>query len=310
MSATQFERLLQWYSPAWRSRYGDELVALMEDTFAGERVPLRDKLGIVCSGISEHLREIGLEASGSHPGEQVRAGSLLVLCAWALFVIASGGFAKFAEHWDAAMPQGERWLPGGAYHTVAWAGGVGAVVVLVAGAVTLPAFTRFVREGGWTQVRRPVLRALVVSSTAFLMSIGVIAWAHHIGSQQHNGGWWPHGVLVLWALVFSDAIGSCTAAAVSAARRLQLSPRVLRLEGLLALLVTLAIIASIGGTLVWWGAVATDAPRFFSADVFGAIGSTAPLAMIIVGLLMLAGLVIAISGAGRVARSIRAVSPS
>jgi hypothetical protein len=308
VSAERFERLLRWYPPTWRVRYGEELVALMEDTYGGDKVPLRAWLGIVRAGIFEHVSEMGLGSGDRAPGEQVRAGSLLVLCAWTLFVVAGAGFAKFAEHWDAATPRGDRWLPAGAYDTVQWAAGIGALIVLVAAAATLPAVARFVRDGSWRQVRRPVCRAVFVASTTGFLSAGVIAWAHHIGPRQRTDGSWPYEVVgVLWAVMIAATIATCTVATVAAARRLRLTPRVLGLEGGLALLLTATMIAVFGGTLVWWGAIATDAPRFLSGTTSGLVGNPAPLAMIIPGFLMLAGLGIAVAGVGRVARSIRAI---
>jgi hypothetical protein len=47
-----------------------------------------------------------LEAAKRNPAERVRSGSLLVLCGWALFVIAGSAFAKMTEQWVGATPQG------------------------------------------------------------------------------------------------------------------------------------------------------------------------------------------------------------
>ncbi len=42
-------RLLRWYPPAWRDRYGDELVALLEDELDGTAptVRLRVSLAVI-----------------------------------------------------------------------------------------------------------------------------------------------------------------------------------------------------------------------------------------------------------------------
>jgi hypothetical protein len=98
MKTGRFERLIKWYPSRWRARYGEEMVALMEDTYGEGSVPLSSQFAIMRTGAVEHLREIGLGGSEETPGERVRSGSLLVLCGWALFVIAGSAFAKMTEH--------------------------------------------------------------------------------------------------------------------------------------------------------------------------------------------------------------------
>jgi len=44
-------RLLRWYPPAWRQRYGDELAALFDDSFGGRPVPRRVRMATMRSGL-------------------------------------------------------------------------------------------------------------------------------------------------------------------------------------------------------------------------------------------------------------------
>jgi hypothetical protein len=48
--ADRFERLIRWYPPTWRARYGVEFVALLEDTHGMGDVPWRERLAIAKSG--------------------------------------------------------------------------------------------------------------------------------------------------------------------------------------------------------------------------------------------------------------------
>jgi len=309
MKAGRFERLLKWYPSRWRARYGEELVALMEDTYGEGSVPLSARFAIMRTGAAEHLREISLGSGEEIPGERVRSGSLLVLCGWALFVIAGSGFAKMTEHWVGATPQGDRALPTNAFEAVQVAASVGLVIVLVAAAMALPTVPGFLRDGGWSRVRRPVGRALIVSTTTAFLTIGMIVWLHHLGPAQHNGGWGSHLVGSLWALLVVASIGTCTLAGAAVARHLPFSEHLLRLEGLLAVLLTFAMLTIIGGALVWSISIANDAPRLLSGSGSGLFGVPGPPAEIITGLLMLAGSILGVGGAGRVARSIRAHPP-
>ncbi len=301
----RFDRLLRWYPTAWRNRYGDELVALLEDTYGDQSIPWRCRLSLVRAGTVERVRGSGLERDSDESRQRVRSGSLLVLCAWSAFVSAGAGFAKFAEHWDAVTPTAARWLPADAYRAVQWAAQAGAALVLVGAAVSLPAFVQLLRQGRWRAVRLPVLRAVGVTSTTVLISVGIIVWAHHLGPRQPNRSLWPYaGAGALWALMIMASIATCASAAVAVARRLRFSRRVLKLQGALALMVTLAMVVIIAGTLVWWGAMATNAPWFFGSGVLGSPASPAPPVMVLAGSLMLLALVAALAGAGQVIRSL------
>ena len=59
-----YERMLRWYPPAWQARYGDEMTALMEDSYESPRhVPARDRLNLFRSGLAERARAIGIDGS-------------------------------------------------------------------------------------------------------------------------------------------------------------------------------------------------------------------------------------------------------
>ena len=79
-SADRFERLIRWYPPTWRARYGVEFVALLEDTHGMGDVPWRERLAIAKSGSVERARSAGLLGDSASPNERIRAGSLLILC--------------------------------------------------------------------------------------------------------------------------------------------------------------------------------------------------------------------------------------
>jgi hypothetical protein len=301
----RFDRLLRWYPEAWRQRYGDELIALMEDTYDDRPVPWRCRMSLARSGAVERLRGSGLAQGGDGSGQRIRSGSLLVLWAWAVFVVAGAGFAKFAEHWDAVTPKGARWLPAAAFDAVQWAALTGGVIVLVAASASVPAFVRSMARGGWAPIRLPVLRAVAVAAATVVATVGIVVWAHHLGPRPAGRAHLPYaGVAALWALMVVATIATGTAAAVAVARRLRFSPRVLRLQGVLALAMVLVMVVVVAGTIAWWGAVAANAPWFFDDGVIGSTTSRTPPALVGAGVLMVLGLAVALPGAIRVARSL------
>ncbi len=311
MTADRFERLLRWYPPEWRARYEAEMTALLEDSYAtASAVPWRDRLGLARTGLTERVRATGLVGAASGPAERVRGGSVLVLCGWALFVVAGAIFAKFADRWSATVPSHGRWVASAAYDAVAVLGMVGCVLVAVAALLVVPAFVRLIRAGRWESVRRPLRRAVVAGATAALLILGALSWAHHLSPYDRNGGLSGYSALfVVLGVTSVAAVLSATAAAVNVARRLELSPHVVRICGLLALAVGFVMVLLFAGILVWWCWVAIHAPNVLLNGIgngFPYTSPTVPPTLVVAGGLMVLGLVVAVGGARRVAHSWRA----
>ena len=58
MNADDARRLLRWYPRDWRRRYGDELVALLEDMFGDEPLSVRCRMSLCRAGTIERIREM------------------------------------------------------------------------------------------------------------------------------------------------------------------------------------------------------------------------------------------------------------
>ena len=151
-------RLVRLYPRAWRERYGDELEALIVESSEGGRLHWRTWLDVARAAGRERLRSAGL--GGDAPAaEEARGGALLVMCAWALFVIAGTIVQKYSEHWQDATPVASRGLPSGAF-TALVIGAIGGGLLVLAGiALTLPSVAAFMHAGGWASVRRRVVVA-------------------------------------------------------------------------------------------------------------------------------------------------------
>jgi hypothetical protein len=298
------ERLLRWYPAAWRWRYGEELAALLEDSYGGGRIPIRQRLSLAGHGLWERARGAGL-ADGADPVRQAQAGSLLVLCSWPAFVIAGGAFAKYAEHWDAATPAGARWLPAAAYDVVVAAAVAGAAVVAVGALVALPAFVSLLRAGRWRELRGVVAVAVVLTASTLAMTVGAVLWAHGQSATERN----TTSVLGIglggaFALCLVATLAAWCAAAVSTVQRLELAGRVLQMEGALAVALVGAMAAVTAGTVTWWAALASSAPGFLSHGLLGAWGPGVAPVLVGTGLLMTGGLAAATVGAVRVVRAL------
>jgi len=304
-------RLLAWYPPAWRARYGDELAALLDDELGGRAPTRRLRCSIAAAGLRERAHEAGLAGAVGPPADRIRAWSLVVLCAWTPFVLAGASFQKLSEHFDAAVPASSRALPSGAFDAVVAAAALGALLILAGAVAAAPAFVRFLREGGWSVLRRPATRAAAVS-TVVVAGVGALApWAHSLSTAQRNGASWPYGAAVLtWALLAAAALTCWTAAAVTVTRRLDLTPRVLTVESRLAVGLAAVMATITVATAVWWAALAGDAPWFLHDAASVRTGSAFEPRLALTMALMLAAATTACWAVTRVARAQRALRAS
>jgi hypothetical protein len=300
-------RLLRWYPPAWRERYGEEFVALLDDDLAGREPSVAFRLRVAASGVHQRARGAGLVGAATTTGERQRAGSLVVLVAWSFAVLAGATFAKASEHFSRALRPHDRLLPQVSYDLEVALAGVGALLVVVGALSALPAFARFVRGGGWPLVKRRVVVAGSLTLATLVGVGGLAAWAHLLGVVQRNGGDLLYtAAFLMWALLVASSLASWTIVAVACARRVTLSTRVLRLESRLAVALSVVMIGLVITSVVWWMAMSARAPWYFQWSPLGSnyYAFNAELA-VAVGL-MSAAAVVSLFGVYRVVTARRA----
>ena len=309
MSTRRHERMIRWYPPQWRERYGAEMTALLEDHDAtAGGVPWRHRFGLARAGLAERARGAGLTGSGAGP-ERVRAGSVWVLCGWALFMVAGAVFAKFADNWWIGTPAVDRLPASASYDTVAVLGVVGCAIVALAGLLVVPSFVRLVRAGQWGTVRRAVWRVLLAAAVSALLLAGGLAWAHHLSRHARNGGSVVYAVAFVGiGLCVFVAVACATSAAVTVARRTELPGGVLRTLGAMALGLSAVMVLLFVAFVTWWATQAAYVPRVLLDGIgngFPFTSSAVPPTLLFAGVFMLLGLVLAAGGAVRIVLSTR-----
>jgi len=50
--------VLRWYPPAWRRRYGEELITMLDDTHGHDELPLGVRMSLIRSGLIERIRSL------------------------------------------------------------------------------------------------------------------------------------------------------------------------------------------------------------------------------------------------------------
>jgi hypothetical protein len=300
-------RVLRVYPPAWRARYGEELATLLEEIEADARLTWRVRLDVVRAGVVERWRALGLKALP--PRDRAREGTLLVLYAWMLFVLGGFGVQRASEHWKAATPTARQALPSAAFDVVLLGAAVGSLLVLAGVAVSLPALATLLRDGGWAWIRRPILRAALLTLVAVAATVGLAVWAHSLTPAARNGG--DHlygGGFVAWLLLVAACLFAWANAAAATARNLPLPAGALRAEVRIGVAVSAAMAVMTIATAVWWGGLAHAAPWFFDGRPAGSNASALVSNMIVPVVVMLCATVLGVIGATRATRALTGIS--
>lgn len=319
MTRPDYARYTRWYPSSWRERYGVEFVTLLEETYAGERVPVKARLSIVRAGTFERAREFGLAGVGGGDQRAITGSALAILMAWAAFVVAGSVFAKYVEHWQWVTSAHDQRLPTVAYDVVAAGAMLGALITGVAAFVAVPAFLRHLRSQGWRGVRAPLRRVALAGLIMVASTVALLLWARSL----HGGGaapFWPNRLVFLtWFGVVAAMVFLAAASVGGVVRRVEFPTRVTRTFGGLALAMNVVLVAIFAGVVTWWGAIATYAPWFFVTNVLtapattspraftivGSLSHVAPAPLIVVGLVMVPSLLVALYGSARIAVRLR-----
>jgi hypothetical protein len=255
--------LVHSFPRAWRERYGDELDQLIVELGGSRGARLRSSLDLVRAGVRERLRAAGLTGDQPAGPERVRAWLLLVLPAWALFVIAGVSVQKVSEHWQGATPASQRGLPADAFRALEILAAIASGLLLLGIAAALPQLVARARAGTIVELRRPLRRAVACTLATLLVATPVAIWAQSLTAAQRNGHDVAYELAVAaCAFVAVCALAAWTAAAGAAARQTPLVGRLLELELVVGAAVTAAMAAMSVATIVWWVAVAGAAPGF------------------------------------------------
>jgi len=243
---------------------------MMDDDLAGRDPGAFYRLRVAASGVHQRARGAGLVGAATSTAERKRAGSLLVLVAWSAAVLAGASFAKASEHFSNALQPNTRLLPQVSYHLVVAFGAAGTLLVVIGAAVALPSFTRFLREGGWSAIRRRVIIAASLSIITLLGLVLLSVWSHRLGVVARNGGDLLYtAAFTGWCLLAASTLAGWTVLAVACARRVTISPKVLRLESRLAIVLAGVMVALVVTSVLWWNAMSARAPWYFQWSPFG-----------------------------------------
>ena len=252
--------LVRLYPRAWRERYGEEFVALLEERPAS----LRDALDVALGAADAHLRpQVASERRVALMIGRMRGSVLAVLWAWVGVVMAGVGFQKMTEYEDFVRVARENAAVGVSFDAVVAGAVVALAAVLVGGAPIVFAAVRGALAEGRKDV--PLLLCVPLLSVAafigYVFLVGEVVYPA-LGHLTARGGVNVALFLSLAGVFLLAAVAS--AASVSAAvRRSEVGERIYRFALYPAGLATLAMVMVSTATLVWGLALWAQAPTLF-----------------------------------------------
>jgi hypothetical protein len=238
--------LLRWYPRAWRERYGEELLALIEDSLDGERLTWRLRLSLIWGGLRErgHLAvqagEAAVKRASRVPPMAVAAGLIVGGLPWNL---------------KASLPASRAWQGAAALYTLAGVIAFTGAALLVSGLVAAPAFVAFLREGNWPKIRRRVAWATAATMAAGGGLAGLILADRSMSSAQLSHSWAYVIGNAATAPALVAAFGLWASAAAVTAKQLKLAPRARAARVLLAAVTLTSALTMVSVNILWLAAI-------------------------------------------------------
>lgn len=252
--------LIGLYPRAWRERYEEEFLAVLED----RKATFSDFADIALGALDAWIRPQTM-----FEGRIVfmmRSSVLWVLWAWVGLVIAGAGFQKMTEYEDFVRAARDHALIGAAFDTVV----IGAVVALAAVAVGGAPIAFAALRNALVSGRRDVplqFCAPLLCLAAFVGYVLLLMKAIYpaLGRLTVHD---PVNVALFVSLVGAfvlAAVGS-TASISAAIRRSEVGEELFRFAMIPAVVAFGAMAAVLAGTFVWGLALAAKDPALFGGD--------------------------------------------
>jgi hypothetical protein len=265
-------RLLRWYPRAWRERYGEELLALIQDTVDEGRPTWRLRVGVIGGGLRERGHQAGRAAKAAVAKRATMVGG------WLTILLAGLLFTNLPLQFKMSAPPGRAWQATAALDVVVAFGAFICVVLLVGGLAARPAVVRFLRAGGWPKIRRQVVWA---AGATGLTAGALVAVFLGLRSQLDA----PLNVslpyflgLMATALALVITIGLWAAVVAAATRHLKLAPRVRAVELVAGPVISTAVQVMVAASSIWDWAVQASVPSLvFGIGLLVALSTYAPI---------------------------------
>jgi hypothetical protein len=240
-------RLLRWYPRAWRERYGEELLALIQDTLDEGRPTWRLRLGVAWGGLRERGHQAGQAGKAAVKRMAVYSWSPVIL-------IVGSAVVNIPWILKTPLPPARAWQATAALDALAGTLAFTSVCVLAGALVAIPAFAAFLREGGWPKIRRRVAWAAGATLAAGGGLVGLTLGLSSMSFAQMNRSLAYFIGVVATALALVVALGLWASAARATAKHLKLAPGARATQLLLAAVTVIASFTIVSANAIWLAA--------------------------------------------------------
>ena len=259
-------RLIGWlvraYPRAWRERYEEEFVAMLEQG----PVSIRDLFDVTLGVVDAWLRPQVVYEGRLAMVDRMRGSVLAVLWAWAGVVVGGVGFRKLTEYDDFVRAARDNALVGVAFDAVVVGAVVALAAVTVGGAPVAYAALRKALSEGRKDV--PLLLCMpVLFGAGFVGYVLVLVRVIYpaLGPVAVHG---TINVALFLSLVgaFLLAALASVGAVTAAVGRVEVGGRILRFALYPAAVAAAAMAVVLVGVTVWGLGLLAQAPALFSGD--------------------------------------------
>jgi hypothetical protein len=259
-------RLIGWlvraYPRAWRERYEEEFVAMLEQG----PVSIRDLFDVTLGVVDAWLRPQVVYEGRLAMVDRMRGSVLAVLWAWAGVVVGGVGFRKLTEYDDFVRAARDNALVGVAFDAVVVGAVVALAAVMVGGAPVAYAALRKALSEGRKDV--PLLLCMpVLFGAGFVGYVLVLVKVIYpaLGPGAVHGA---VNVALFLSLVgaFLLAALASVGAVTAAVGRVEVGGRILRFALYPAAVAAAAMAVVLVGVTVWGLGLLAQAPALFSCD--------------------------------------------
>jgi hypothetical protein len=310
----RIRRLLRWYPPSWRTRYGEEFAELLLAELAERPSSWRRTANLAVSGLLARCTAAGLTSHQLSPAEQIRSGLATLGCALsALFVFGLFILAQLAMGWQWAAT-GSR-AAAAATVVMAVAAGILGLLALAAAApvgwLVIGAVVRDRDRLRWPAALAALCAVLVVSGARHFEN----GWPGTGGAGVEHGlvpgglaafGWastlsvsayWAHPGLwamfpaaeMTWMVLSPLAWMGLVAGCVMVVRRLEGTRRLLRYLAAVGAAAVAVAVAFLAGAATWVLARGSGQAAAFRPGVIDTVSLLIMAATVVVALRAAAG---------------------
>ena len=245
-------KLLRWYPRAWRERYRDEFLALIQDTLDGQRPTWQLRLSVAGAGLRERWYHAVRTAKAA--AERPSASR------WLTSAMIGGVVALVPANLKASLPPARAWQGTAALDGLLAVASFTCAAVLAGTLVAVPAFVRFLQAGGWPKIRRRIAWAAGATAVAGAGLTGsLLAQRSMTFAQLSRSLGYLVGFLAA-SVALVVALGLWVSAVTGLRKDLKLAPRVRAAEVVLDAVIAAAVWASVAAFFIWYHTVQLSLP--------------------------------------------------